>query len=217
MWLAPATPPGFILVRILGLRPAYAGLKGSFLAMRALPFAAFAATLIVALPLGATTTAKHSVKSHVTVTASKCEFPAERTAFDIEGLKSQLMVTALACKEQDKYNAFMSRYQPDVMRTERDLVTYFKRSYGREAQKAYDEYITNLADIQEQDGLKSGNAFCANLPAMFDEVMALHSSSELHDFTNAKVIAQPVTFEACAEAPPPAPRKTRHATRAKHA
>ncbi len=182
--------------------------------MRVSPFAVFAATLIVALPLGATTPAKHT-RSRVTITASKCEFPSERTAFDIEGLKSQLMVTALACKDQDKYNEFMSRYQPDVMRTEHELVTYFKRSYGRDAQKAYDEYITNLADIQEQDGLKAGNAFCANLPAMFDEVMALHSSSELHDFANAKVIAQPVTFEACAEAPPPAPHTSRHTAHAK--
>ena len=71
--------------------------------------------------------------------------------------------------------------------------------------------------MQEQDGLKGGTALCSNLPAMFDEVMSLHDSSELHDFTNSKMIAQPITFETCPGAAPasPAARRTKH-TRAKH-
>jgi hypothetical protein len=166
---------------------------------------------------------RHPAAKHTSAAASAiapaCEYPDDQRAFDIEGLKSQLMVTALVCKQQDKYNAFMSRYQPDVAQEERALNAYFKRSYGKSYQKAYDEYITNLADIQEQDGLKAGNAFCDNLPAMFDEVMSLHDSSELHDFANSKAIAQPVTFESCpALAPTPATHKPRRAGgKAKHA
>jgi hypothetical protein len=159
---------------------------------------------------------KHShAKSTPSLGAPACEFPTDRTAFDIEGLKSELMVTALACQQQDKYNAFMSRYQPEVAAEEHDLNAYFKRSYGRQAQKAYDDYISNLANIQEQDGLKAGTAYCANLSAMFDEVMSLHDPSELHDYANSKEIAQPVTFQTCASAPQAEP-KTRH-RKTKHA
>ena len=171
--------------------------------MRIAATALLAAGLLAAPPLHATT--KHTSRSHTKIAAPACEFDADRTAFDIEGLKSELMVTALACKQQDKYNAFMSRYQPDVAREEADLTAFFKRSYGKSWQKSYDEYITNLADVQEQDGLKGGTALCSYLPAMFDEVMSLHDSSELHDYVNSKLIAQPIDFHACTGAPPATP------------
>ncbi len=158
---------------------------------------------------------KHAKSSKgVAVGAPACEFEADRTAFDIEGLKSQLMLTALSCKKQDKYNEFMSRYKPQVASAEAGLATYFKRSYGRQGQTQYDAYITNLADEQEKDGLKAGTAYCENLEVMFDEVMSLHDSSELHDFTNAKAIVQPITFETCKGASPvgAGSRKIRHAS-----
>ena len=183
--------------------------------MRTISIALLVAGLLAAPSLHAATKRSSHTRAAAILAAPACEFPADRTAFDIEGLKSELMVTALACKQQDKYNAFMSRYQPDVAREERALASYFKRSYGKQSQKAYDEYITNLADVQEQDGLKGGTALCSNLPAMFDEVMSLHDSSELHDFTNSKMIAQPITFETCTGTPPTSGpvRRSKHSTR----
>jgi hypothetical protein len=187
--------------------------------MRALPPALFAAVLLATPALQAATKhTSHGKAAATALLAPACEFPAERTAFDIEGLKSELMVTALTCKDQDQYNAFMARYQPMVAAEEHDLNAYFKRSYGRLYQKAYDDYISNLANVQSEDTLKAGSAFCANLPAMFDEVMSLHDPSELHDYANSKMLAQPVTFETCT-APPPAmsvARKSRHASHTKH-
>ncbi len=187
--------------------------------MRVLKPAILGALLLAALAMpfaSPRATTKHTKHASRTFTATpSCEFPAERAAFDVEGLKSQLMVTALACRMQDKYNAFMSRYQPEVAHEERDLNGFFKRTAGRSAQKAYDDYISNLANTQEQDGIKAGTAFCDNLPTMFDEVLALHDASELRDYANAKTIAQPVTFEMCAAQPAPAAKPSRHRT--KHA
>ena len=181
--------------------------------MRRLPIIA-AAILFAAPALQAAT--KHASRSHASAgpVGDQCEFASDRTAFDIEGLKSQLMVTALACKEQDKYNEFMTRYKPDVAREEADLGAYFKRAYGRQYQKAYDDYISNLANVQEQDGLKAGTSFCENLTDLFDEVMSLHDSSELHDFANSKAIVQPVAFQTCSASALPVGtggRKIRHA------
>ncbi len=175
------------------------------------------ATGLLASPLQAAT--KHAKSSKaVAVGAPACEFDSDRTAFDIEGLKSQLMLTALACKKQDKYNEFMSRYKPQVASAEAGLATYFKRSYGRQGQTQYDAYITNLADEQEKDGLKAGTAYCENLEVMFDEVMSLHDASELHDFTNAKAIVQPITFQTCAGPAPSEAHKARHvSSKTKHA
>lgn len=184
--------------------------------MRVLSSALLAAGILAAPLIPGFATPKHTSHARTAVSlAPACEFPADRTAFDIEGLKSELMVTALACHQQEQYNAFMSRYQPTVAEQEHALNAYFKRSYGRTSQKAYDDYISNLANIQEQDGLKAGTAFCDNLATMFSEVMSLHDSSELHDYVNSKTIAQPVTFETCAAAPPAEP-KARRRSKAKH-
>lgn len=187
--------------------------------MRILPSALVATLLLAAPALQASTKRSHVRSTATPLLPPACQFDTDRSALEIEGLKSQLMVTALACKEQDKYNAFMSRYQPEVARAEQNLSAYFKRSYGRQATTQYDAYITNLADVQEQDGLKAGTSFCSNLPAMFDEVMSLHDSSELPAYTNAKVIAQPITFDSCPGAQPVAPstKKVRHSSKSKHA
>jgi hypothetical protein len=158
----------------------------------------------------------HKGQTAPAAVAPACEFSSDRTAFDIEGLKSELMVTALKCDQRDQFNAFMTRFRPTIAAEERDLNAYFKRSYGRAAQKAYDSYITNLGNIQEQDGLKAGTAFCENLPTMFSEVMSLRDDSELHAYANSKTIAQPVTFETC-PAPAPVERTVHTKRRAKHA
>ncbi len=152
------------------------------------------------------------------VGAPACVYDADRTAFDIEGLKSQLMVTAETCGQSahDKYGAFMSRYLPQVASAEDELHRYFNRSYGRTGSKAYDEYMTQLADNQEQVGLKAGTAYCDNLNVMYDEVLSLHDGTELHDYSNSKLLYQPATFTTCTGAQPmPAKSKSHHTARSK--
>jgi len=161
--------------------------------------------------------AAKSVKAAKSAPVNPCTYEGDRVAFDIEGLKSELMVTALVCKQQDRYNDFMGRYRPDLVTEEHALDAYFKRVNGRASEKAHDDYISNLANVQEQDGLKAGTAFCDNLPDLFDEVMALHNSEELDEFANSQAIVQPVAFEMCTTvaAPPTTIRRVKH-TRAKH-
>ncbi|MEJ0047180.1 MAG: hypothetical protein WDN04_14480 [Rhodospirillales bacterium] len=132
---------------------------------------------------------------------STCTRDADRTAFDTAALKSELMVTALVCKQQDSYNAFIHTYQPAVVGEEKDLAAYFKRAYGRQYQKAYDDYISNLANVQSDEGLKMGTAFCETYTTMFDEVLSLHSATELADYAHSKALVQPVSFQTCAEMP----------------
>ena len=154
----------------------------------------------------------HLARTARDVHGESCQNSADRTAFDTEGLKSELMVTALACKEQDKYNSFMAEYKPSVAAEERDLSAYFKRVYGRQGTKAYDDYISNLANVQEQEGLKSGTAFCQIFQTMFDEVMALHSGTELADYAHSQAIVQPIAFTTCSDVPVKALSKAKHKT-----
>ena len=139
--------------------------------------------------------------------AEQCARPLEKTAFDVAGLKSQLMVTALSCQSDvkansmDKYNAFVTRYRKDLVSQERSLNNYFQRAYGRSAQKQHDDYITQLANAQSDEGIKSGSLFCMKNMSMFDEVMALKDGGELTGFATTKAPVQPMTLTNCPVAP----------------
>jgi hypothetical protein len=121
----------------------------------------------------------------------------EKTAFDVAGLKSQLMVTALSCAAQDKYNAFITRFRPDLVKLDHTLTSYFGRAYGRQGQSAHDDYVTSLANQQSEEGTKLGSDFCHQKVAMFDEVMALQKSTDLPTYAAGKSLVQPIAVVTC--------------------
>jgi hypothetical protein len=144
-----------------------------------------------------------------------CARQDERSALDTMALKSELMVTALTCHMKEKYDAFIHTYQPALTATENFVNGYFKHAFGRMYVKAHDDYISNLANVQSEEGLKMGTAFCETYSAMFDEVQSLHSSTELADFAHSKALVQPVSFETC-DATPAKPARSHRGSKKKH-
>ena len=130
--------------------------------------------------------------------AQSCARPADKTAFDVAGLKSQMMVTAITFDVTERYNSFVLRYRPDLVAQEKVLAAYFARNFGKKAQAHHDGYITALANSQPQTGLKAGSAFCErNLPA-FDGVMKLRGGTKLSDFATGQQPVQPIELVGCA-------------------
>ena len=134
--------------------------------------------------------------------APQCGMSPARQAFDVQGLKSELMVTALSCGGQDRYNAFIAKFRPDLTAEEHTLKTYFDSEYGRSAQKEHDNYITQLANVQSERGLQAGTQFCDQRASMFDEVLALDGASDLGGYAEAKDIVQPAVYKTCETAEP---------------
>ena len=130
--------------------------------------------------------------------AGQCGISSARQAFDVQGLKSELMVTALSCNAQERYNDFVAKFRPDLLAQVSALNSYFKTTYGRGAQNAHDDYITQLANVQSERGLKAGTAFCQQRVSMFDEVAVLRDASDLGGYAEAKDIVQPASYETCA-------------------
>ncbi|WP_408886725.1 hypothetical protein [Lichenicola cladoniae] len=143
--------------------------------------------------------------------AGQCGMSSARQAFDVQGLKSELMVTALSCNVQDRYNAFVEKFRPDLTAQEVALNSYFRTTYGRGAQTAHDDYITQLANAQSERGLKAGVAFCQQRVSMFDEVAVLENATDLGGYAEAKDIVQPASYETCA-----APSSLNHPARVRH-
>jgi hypothetical protein len=129
--------------------------------------------------------------------AQTCARAPEKAAFDVAGLKSQLMVTALACDVRERYNDFVLRFQPELMQQERALVSYFGRSFGRRGQQEHDNYITSLANTQSEAGIKLGTLFCKQSVSLFDAVLALPQGATVSSFAADREFDQPITLVVC--------------------
>ena len=153
--------------------------------------------------------------SHVAA-AQTCARPVDNEAFEVAGLKSQLMVTALTCNSNDKYDAFVNAHRPYLIAQDKALNAYFARAHGRQARKQFDDYITQLANSQSQTGLRRGTLFCQENTGIFDELTGIKNGSELPDFAAGKTLSQPVSLTACTESElvaKPAVRRTKAARR----
>ncbi len=132
---------------------------------------------------------------------AQCVRPTDTAAFDIAGLKTSLMVTALTCNANAKYDAFVLKYRPELVNTDKALGNYFSRAHGRQGRTRQDDYVTQLANSQSQTGLRQGTLFCNHNLPIFDEVMSLRGTGELQDYAAARSVAQPIAFTSCGSAP----------------
>ena len=130
---------------------------------------------------------------------AQCARPLDKAALDIAGLKSELMVIALSCDARDRYNTFVNRFRPALMTEERGLNAYFARAYGRAGQRQHDDYITSLANVQSDAGIRRGTFFCRENVGLFDQVLALPPTADLASFAASKNLAQPFAVSACDE------------------
>ena len=90
----------------------------------------------------------------------QCKSMTEQSVFEIQALKSELMVLATSCHNDAQYNAFVNRYRTDLATNEKEFDDYFKRRYGKLGQREHDSYITSLANAQSDGGMHLGSDFC---------------------------------------------------------
>jgi hypothetical protein len=143
----------------------------------------------------------------------RCATEADQTVFELEALKTELMVVATTCKLEERYNNFIQRYQPALTQNGRAFGQYFARTHGngRPGHRQNDIYITNLANARASAAQQLGGDFCPRNSGLFEEVMALSGPSDLPAYAAGKnLLSDGVT--ACEGAP--APRATTTARRA---
>lgn len=134
--------------------------------------------------------------------AQSCLPAAERQAFDVRAVQSQLQVAALLCRDQGypqletEYRAFVQKFSPEFQAPARNIQAHFRRTAGRDP-RALDAYITNLANAHQQDASRSGTQFCAVAAPMFRAAMAQSSASDLAQFAVERNILNLVDTPAC--------------------
>lgn len=130
--------------------------------------------------------------------ATPCAKPADVYAFNVASLKTKLMVTAITCNQQERYNDFIQRFRTDLMAHEHALHAYFARAFGGgRGQREHDDYVTSLANTQSQSGIQQGTWFCQMNVGIFNEVLAVHQGAEFANYAANKALPQPIDIVAC--------------------
>jgi hypothetical protein len=144
----------------------------------------------------------------------QCSSVSDQSAFEVQALRSELMVLATGCHDDDRYNAFIRRYQADLQANERSINAYFQHRYGKSGQVEHDRFVTDLANAISRQGSDLGGDFCPRNGLIFNEVLALQSASDLTEFAAGKDLV-PGSVEICKPMPTnaAATRKTVVATK----
>jgi hypothetical protein len=144
-----------------------------------------------------------------------CMTSADQATFDVQALRSEMMVLATGCSDDSAYNAFITRYQPELQANEREVDAWFKKKFGRRAQTEHDRFVTDLANAQSNAGTRLGSDFCPHNGAIFQEVMALSSAHELSEFAAGQDLV-PTSLDVCAEETAQAAPPVKHVVRKRH-
>jgi hypothetical protein len=117
--------------------------------------------------------------------ALKCANPAEVTAMQASAVQQELMDAALTCGEaaQTNYNAFQTSFGPELRRSDKTLLTMFRRVLGfKKGDAAYNLYKTDLASKAELRRLRGGHQdFCTAANLVIGAALAPERPS-LNDF-----------------------------------
>jgi hypothetical protein len=129
--------------------------------------------------------------------AQPCLSPDEVSAFDVAALKSQMMIVAITCGNQDGYNGVIEGMRPEFGLQERALAGWFSKAYGAAAQRRQDDYITQLANSRSSSALSDGQEMCARQGSFFQDITA---GGGLAPYAHTRHYAQPIRLSACGEA-----------------
>ncbi len=115
------------------------------------------------------------------------------SAVQTRKLQTELMVSALYCGQQARYNAFVRRFESELVVSGQKLKALFVSRHGaRQAVPKLDTYLTRLANEESQRRLTLGNRYCQDAKALFTEVLLL-GQAELIAFASSRA-STPLPF-----------------------
>lgn len=138
----------------------------------------------------------------------QCLPPQERAAVQVAALRSELMVLATGCHDDNGYNSFIRKFQAELMSNEKDIGAIFQHKYGRRGQQEHDQFTTDLANAESSAGMRLGTDFCDHNGLIVQEVLALRSASELASYAAGKDLV-PASLGVCSVMGPPPPSAPR--------
>lgn len=105
----------------------------------------------------------------------RCADAGEVNALQTAAVQQELMDSALGCGHEwvEKFNAFQTAFGPELRRSDRTLLTFFKRIYGPARGDAeYNLFKTNMASKAEMRRVRNMPDFCSSASLVFAAALA---------------------------------------------
>jgi len=109
--------------------------------------------------------------------AKACATPDEMAAFQSRILLSDLMVSALSCNEQKRYNAFVTKYKTDLGKHGAALQHYFRKAYGASGRTHMNRFVTDVANNSSNYSLEHIALYCKETGKEFEQLLASNETS----------------------------------------
>jgi hypothetical protein len=133
----------------------------------------------------------------------KCAAPADVTAMQVAAIQQELMDAALTCGDstRDNFNAFQTSFGPELRRSDKTLLSMFKRVMGStKGDQAYNLFKTELAGKAELRRIHGHADFCTAAGQVFAAALAPEKPS-LNDFVSGipvtDIVAQGGGVDSC--------------------
>lgn len=103
---------------------------------------------------------------------SACVSARDEIALNARVLQTELMVAALACGEQKRYNAFVTTFRRELAAQGGSLRRLFSRAYGSAGTREMNAFVTRLANDASIRSAAAGGRYCVGAAALMAEAMA---------------------------------------------
>jgi hypothetical protein len=107
-----------------------------------------------------------------------CVSARDEIALNARILQTELMVAALACGEQERYNAFVTTFRREIAAHSSSLRRVFSRAYGPAGTRELNAFVTRLANDASIRSAAGSGRYCVTAAALIAEALA----TKPHDF-----------------------------------
>ncbi len=105
--------------------------------------------------------------------ASYCAMPQEKQALDIRAMQAEMMVAAISCDQQKKYNAVLTKFEQSFANAGKAMKGYFIRNYHHNFENKMNIFITEIANESSRVSLtQDEKSFCKSTAQLFDKILA---------------------------------------------
>jgi hypothetical protein len=113
-----------------------------------------------------------AILSYRPAAAESCSQPSDQMALNTRVLQTELMVGALACKNQNLYNKFVVKYRGQLVEQGQSLRAMFDRRHGKGGTTRMNALVTKLANEASQRSVAQRYGFCRQSALLFAKALA---------------------------------------------
>lgn len=103
---------------------------------------------------------------------ARCDSARDAIALNTRVVQTELMVSALSCGDQQRYNIFVKTFRGQIIAQGTSLRALFDRAYGSGGRRKLNEFVTRLANDAAMRSANSKDTFCASARTLMSTVLA---------------------------------------------